>query len=76
MTALILKAAPLVELAAPKLQALYRRFLHGLDTFAEARMRKAVPQHQLRQARREIDRYHRLMHASRKLPAKPARAGR
>ena len=62
MTAMFLQAAPFVETMAPKLQSVYVRFLHALDAFAAARMRKAVPERQLRKARREIDRYRRLMH--------------
>ena len=48
MTTLLLKARPLIELAAPKLNAVYQKLLRGLDAFAEARMRKAVPEWQLR----------------------------
>jgi hypothetical protein len=66
MTALILQAKPLVGMVAPKLQAIYQRILHALDSFAEARMRNAVPEWRLRKARREINRYRRLMHADHK----------
>jgi hypothetical protein len=76
MTALILQAKPFVEMVAPKLQTVYLRFLHALDDFAEARMRNAVPERQLRKADREINRYRRLMHAGRKSPAKTKQAGR
>ena len=61
MTTLILQAAPFAEMVTAKLQSLYRQFLQALDDFAEARMRKAVPEWQLRKARREINRYRRLM---------------
>jgi hypothetical protein len=54
MTALILQTAPFVEMAAPKLQAVYRRLLYALDTFAGARMRNAVPECQLRKVPRGI----------------------
>ena len=40
MTALILQVTPFVEMVTPKLQAVYMRFLHAFDAFAEARMRK------------------------------------
>ena len=43
MTALIVRAMPLVEIVVPKLRTAYLGFLHALDTFAEARMRNAVP---------------------------------
>ena len=76
MTALILQATPLVEMVAAKLQSVYRRFLHALDAFAEARMRNAVPEWQLRKAQREINRYRRLMHADHKRHVKTARTGR
>jgi hypothetical protein len=36
MTALNLRAMPLVELIAPKIQVLYLGFTHALDAFAEA----------------------------------------
>jgi hypothetical protein len=52
MTAPILRAMPLVEMVVPKLRTVYRGFLHALDAFAEARMRNAVPEWQLRKAQR------------------------
>jgi hypothetical protein len=76
MTALILQAKPFVEMVAPKLQTVYLRFLHALDDFAEARMRKAVPERQLCKAGREINRYRRPMHADHKSLAKTEQAGR
>jgi hypothetical protein len=63
MTALILQARSLAEMVAPKLQAIYQLFLHALDSFAEAKMRNAVPEWRLRKAQRDINRYRRLMHA-------------
>ena len=48
MTTPMLQVTPFVEMAAPKLQAVYRRLLHALDAFAEAKMRNAVPERQLR----------------------------
>ena len=75
MTALILQATPFIEMAATKLSAIYLRLLHAFDAFAEARMRNAVPQWQLRKAQREINRYRRLMHADHKVPVKTARSG-
>jgi hypothetical protein len=74
MTALILHAAPFVKMVAPKLQAVYLRFLNALDAFAEARMRNAVPEWQLRKAERETSRYRRLMHANHKSPMQAKRS--
>ena len=54
MTTLILQATPFVHAVAPALQAAYRRFLRALDAFAEARMRKAVPERYLRKALGEL----------------------
>lgn len=76
MTTLNLQAKPLVEMVAPKLQIAYLRCLHALDDFAEARMRNAVPERQLRKADRAINRYRRLMHSDHKSPGRTERAGR
>jgi hypothetical protein len=76
MTALLLQATPFVEMVAPKLQTVYRRFLHALDAFAEAKMRSAVPEQKLRRAQREINHYRRLMHANHKSAVNAERAGR
>jgi hypothetical protein len=76
MTALILRATPFIEMVAPKMQALYLRFLHALDAFAEAKMRNAVSERQLRKAQHEINRYRALMHADHASPAKAVRTGR
>jgi hypothetical protein len=76
MTALILQAKPFVEMVTPKLQIAYLRCLRALDDFAEARMRNAVPERQLRKADRAINRYRRLMHADHKSPAKTKQAER
>jgi hypothetical protein len=76
MTALILQVTPFVEMVAPQLQAAYMRFLHAFDSFAEARMRNAVPEWQLRRAQRELDRCRRLMRAKNKSPVKAVRTGR
>jgi hypothetical protein len=73
MTALILQATPLVQTVAPTVRTIYRRFLHALDAFAEAKMRNAVPEEKLRKAQRQINHYRRLMHKS---PANTARSGR
>lgn len=70
MTALLLQARPLIEMAAPKFTVVYQKFLRGLDAFAEARMRKAVPERQLRKAQREVKRFQRLMHADREVSTK------
>jgi len=71
MSLLIVNVTSLARTITPKLQALGARLARALDNFAEARMRNAVPQWRLREAQREIDRCHRLMHAGR-----PATAGR
>jgi hypothetical protein len=42
LTALILRAMPLVEIVVPKLRTIYQGFLHALDAFAEATMCNAV----------------------------------
>jgi hypothetical protein len=76
MTTMILQATPFVEMVAPKLRTLYLRLLRALDAFAEAKMRNAVPEWQLRQAQRDFNRYCRLMHVDPKAPAKIRRAGR
>jgi hypothetical protein len=70
MTALMLGARSLFEMAAPKFHAVYQTLLRGLDAFAEARMRKAVPASQLRKARREVNRFHRLMRADQQTSTK------
>jgi hypothetical protein len=70
MTALMLGAKPLFEMAAPKFHAVYRTLLRGLDAFAEARMRNAVPVRQLSKAQRDINRLRRLMHAGRQTSTK------
>lgn len=76
MTALILHATPFAKMVAPTFRAAYRGFLRAVDAFAEARMRNAVPTWQLRQARRDIERFDRLMHrsAARRVGKKPAAA--
>ena len=76
MNALILQVTPFVEMVTPKLQAVYMRYLNASDAFAEARMRNAVPQWQLRRVQRELDRCRRLMRARNKLPVKAVRTGR
>ena len=50
MTVLILQATPFVQAVAPALRTAYRRLLHALDVFAEARMRNAVPEWHQRKA--------------------------
>jgi hypothetical protein len=72
MTALILRAAPLLEVVATQVHALGLR-LAGALAFGRARSRNAVTQSQLRKARREIDRCRRLMHPGRKPPGRMAR---
>ena len=43
--------------------------LDALDAFAEAKMRNAVPERELRRAQRNINRYRRLMHADNRVPS-------
>jgi hypothetical protein len=69
MTALILRATPLAEMVALKLQALGRRILRALDAFGEARARNAVPEWQLRKVQREMARCRQLMLAERAAPS-------
>ena len=68
MTALVLQTAPLIGMVAPIMKAVCRHVLHALDDFAAAKARKAVPESQLRRARREVNRYRRQMHAERQAP--------
>ena len=70
MTAQLLQAMPFAVMAAPKVQAAYRRFLGALDDFAAAKTRNAVPERELRRAQREINRYRRLMHPTYAVAAK------
>ncbi len=51
----ILQTAPFVRMLRLRIDAAYRRLLRAIDNFAEARMRRAVPQRQLRRARWAID---------------------
>jgi len=44
MTTLMLDTAPFVRMLLPKIDAAHRRLLRAIDDFAEARMRRAVPQ--------------------------------
>jgi hypothetical protein len=74
MTAQTLRAAPAFMVAAPKLRPAWRRFLNALDAFAQEKARRAVPEHELRRAQREIDRYRRLMHANSRSAAKQSAA--
>jgi hypothetical protein len=62
-------------LVALKLQAACQRFLDALDAFAKAKMRNAVPEHELRRAQREISRFRRLMHTNHSLPETRTPAG-
>jgi hypothetical protein len=75
MTTRTLRATPLAEMVALKLQTAYRRFVDAFDAFAEAKMRNAVPERELRRAQREINRYRRLMHANQGLSETRAPAG-
>jgi hypothetical protein len=75
MAAQFLRATSSFGMAAPKLRTACHRFLDALDAFAQTKARKAVPEHELRRAQREINRYRRLMHANSRLPPKTATAG-
>jgi hypothetical protein len=70
MTALLFQARPLVESAAPELRAAYQRLLRGIDSFAEARMRNAVPEWRIRKAQPEIGRFRRLIRDTGRAPPK------
>ena len=61
MTTLIMQAAPFVEFVAPKIRSLYQRFLHALDAMAEAKLRNAVPERQLRKAPRQNEHQRRIV---------------
>ena len=55
MTTLMLQAAPFVEFVTPKMRSIYQRFLNTLDAIAEAKLRNAVPERQLRNARHQVE---------------------
>jgi hypothetical protein len=74
MSAQTLRAAPFFGQAAPRLCAACQRFLRAIDAFAQEKARRAVPEHELRRAQREIDRFCRLMHAHNRRAAKSAPA--
>ena len=59
----ILRATAVAGMVALKLQTVYQRFLNALDAFAEAKMRNAVQERELRRAQREMNRCRRLVHA-------------
>ena len=59
----ILRATAVARMVALKLQTVYQRFLNALDAFAEAKMRNAVQERELRRAQREMNRCRRLVHA-------------
>jgi hypothetical protein len=73
MTALIVRATPMLDVIVSKMRALGLDIMRALDAFAEARACNAVSEDQLRTAQREINRYRRLMHADRKSPLGKAR---
>ena len=73
MTALILRATPLLDAVVSKMQVLGLRLAGALDAFAEARSSNAVPEWQLRKAQREMNCCRRLMRAGRKSPPRTAR---
>jgi hypothetical protein len=64
MTTLILQATPLVEVAVARMQVLCLRLLRSLDSSVAARARNAVPEQQMCEVEREIERYRRLMLAA------------
>src|SRR5262245_53845534 len=59
----ILRATAVAGMVALKLQTVYQRFLNALDAFAEAKMRNAVQERELRREQREMNRCRRLVHA-------------
>ena len=59
----ILRATAVAGMVALKLQTVYQRFLNALDAFAEAKMRNAVGERELRRAQREMNRCRRLVRA-------------
>jgi hypothetical protein len=67
MTDLVLNAAPLFAMVRPRLEALGLRLSQAIDSFAEARMRNALPA-RLLQAQLELDRRNAL-------PRRPMTAG-
>jgi hypothetical protein len=67
MTAITFTAAPLVAALTPKIRGFFNVLSEALDSFAEARMRNAVPEWALRQSEREIRHYRHLIHRSGKL---------
>jgi hypothetical protein len=74
MTDLILQAVPLIEMAAPKFEAAGLQLRHALDAFVAARIRNALPGLQLRKARRDLNRYRRLMRPDHKSPVEAVRS--
>jgi hypothetical protein len=73
MTTLILQATPLIEVAVARMQVLCLRLLRSIDSLVAARACNAVPEQQMREVEREIERYRRLMHAAESVPGpKPA----
>ena len=61
MSTLELSAEPLLAIARPKIRTLRRWIKKTADAFVEARVRAAVPEWQLRQARREMNRFQSMM---------------
>jgi len=60
----ILRATAVARMVALKLQTVYQRFLNALDAFAEAKMRNAVQERELRRAQREMNRCRHAGHGS------------
>jgi hypothetical protein len=64
MAAITFSAMHLANSAAETMRDLLRTFGAAVDAFAVYRMKHAVPEHELRRAERQIDRYRRMMQAS------------
>jgi len=62
MTAIMLDAGRRVARNGSTWKNFLARLSEALDTYAALRVRNTVPQARLRRARREVERYRRLMH--------------
>ena len=65
MTAITLSTMPQVAAIATTMRRIVATLGDAIDAFAAYRMQHAVPEHELRRAEDEIERYRRTMHASR-----------
>lgn len=77
MSAVTFNAAPRIARRASKRRSFFKIVSDTLDALVSARVRRAVPEWELRRADREISRCQRLMHAELRTPGgKPARPTR